>query len=98
MRRISLLWAHRGGLSFAKRRASKFTIFVRIKLMHSMKPLLALFCSVALVIAAAAPAALGQGAAVNDWTAVQSLTPGDEIVVTLKTEKETKGKFLDAGP
>ena len=64
--------------------------------MHSTKPLLALCCSVALVIAAAAPAALGQGT-VNDWPAVQSLTPGDEIVITFKTEKEIKGKFLDAG-
>ena len=65
--------------------------------MYSMKALVALFCAVALVITAAAPAALGQGTAVNDWAAVQSLTPGDEIVITLKNEKETKGKFLDAG-
>ena len=65
--------------------------------MHSMKALNALLCAVALAITAAAPAALGQGTAVNDWAAVQSLTPGDEIVITLKSDKETKGKFLDAG-
>jgi len=33
----------------------------------------------------------------DDWTVVQALTPSDQIVVTLKTEKEVKGKFLDAG-
>jgi hypothetical protein len=64
--------------------------------MHSVKALIASFCAVALLIAVAAPVALAQRT-VDDWAAVQALTPGDEIVITLKTEKETKGKFLDAG-
>ena len=34
---------------------------------------------------------------VNDWNTIQSLTPAEEIVVTLKTDREVKGKFLDAG-
>ncbi len=65
--------------------------------MHSIKALLTLYCALALLIAATAPATLAQGTAVDNWAAVQALTPGDEIVITLKTEKETKGKFLDAG-
>jgi myo-inositol-hexaphosphate 3-phosphohydrolase len=62
-----------------------------------MKALISSFCAVALVVAMAAPAALAQRSALDDWATVQSVTPGDEIVITLKTEKETKGKFLDAG-
>jgi hypothetical protein len=65
--------------------------------MHSTKALMAFFCAVALISAGAAPGALAQGTAVDNWAAVQALTPGDEIVIRLKTDKETKGKFLDAG-
>jgi hypothetical protein len=65
--------------------------------MHSTKALIAVFCAVALTVSFAAPGAFAQGTAVDNWAAVQALTPGDEIVITLKTEKETKGKFLDAG-
>jgi hypothetical protein len=65
--------------------------------MHSMKALIALFCAVVLIIGLTAPAALAQQPAADNWAAVQAITPGDEIVITLKTNKETKGKFLDAG-
>jgi len=42
------------------------------------------------------PVALGQRPAVGDWSAVQSLSPDEQIVVSLKSGKEVKGKFLDA--
>jgi hypothetical protein len=61
--------------------------------MRSMKALIA---SV-LLIAMSASGLVAQRMIVDDWAAVQALTPADEIVITLKSEKETKGKFLDAG-
>src|ERR1051326_4684565 len=65
--------------------------------MHSTKALIASLAAAALFISMITPAALAQRMAVDDWTAVQSLTPSDEVVITLKSGKETKGKFLDAG-
>ncbi len=65
--------------------------------MHSIKGLAASFAAAALLFTLITPAALAQQMVVDDWAAVQSLTPSDEIVVTLKSGKETKGKFLDAG-
>jgi hypothetical protein len=63
--------------------------------MHLMKTLVAGVCAAAL-LTLTAPITPAQNA-VDNWAAVQALTPGDEVVITLKTEKETKGKFLDAG-
>jgi Zn-dependent alcohol dehydrogenase len=40
---------------------------------------------------------MAQQPATGDWNAVQSLSPGEEIVVGLKDRNEVKGKFLDAG-
>ena len=65
--------------------------------MHSFKGLVAGFAAAALLLTVLAPAALAQQMVVDDWAAVQSLTPSDQIVITLKNGKETKGKFLDAG-
>src|ERR1044071_4804080 len=65
--------------------------------MYSIRTLIASFCALVLLLATAAPATLAQHMVIDDWAAVQAVTPGDEIVITLKTEKETKGKFLDAG-
>jgi len=53
--------------------------------------------AVALFISVLTPSVFAQQMVFDDWTAVQSLTPSDQIVITLKTEKEVKGKFLDAG-
>jgi hypothetical protein len=53
--------------------------------------------AVALFISVLTPSVFAQQMVFDDWTAVQSLTPSDDIVVTLKSEKEVKGKFLDAG-
>lgn len=65
--------------------------------MLSRKGLIAAVTVAALCLAMIAPAASAQQMVMDDWTAVQSLTPSDEIVITLKSGKETKGKFLDAG-
>lgn len=64
--------------------------------MISKRALISCFTGIALFISVLTPA-FAQQMVVNDWTAVQALVPSDEIVVTLKTEKEVKGKFLDAG-
>jgi hypothetical protein len=53
--------------------------------------------AISLFISVLTPSLFAQQMVFDDWTAVQALTPGDEIVITLKTEKEVKGKFLDAG-
>jgi hypothetical protein len=50
-----------------------------------------------LFISVLTPNAFAQRMIFDDWNAVQAVTPGEELVVTLKTEKEVKGKFLDAG-
>ncbi|HBB94975.1 MAG TPA: hypothetical protein DC054_06260 [Blastocatellia bacterium] len=57
----------------------------------------AFVAAVCLIASAMAPPALGQQAAVGDWSVVQSLSPDEQIVVSLKSGKEVKGKFLDAG-
>ena len=64
--------------------------------MRMMKALIASLCTLALLMMLA-PAAGARPTFTDDWAAVQALSPGDEIVITLKSEKETKGKFLDAG-
>jgi hypothetical protein len=51
----------------------------------------------ALFISVLTPSVFAQQMVFDDWAAVQALPPGDEVVITLKTEKEVKGKFLDAG-
>src|ERR1051325_4379555 len=51
----------------------------------------------ALFVSVLTPTTFAQRMVFDDWAAVQALTPSDEIVITLKTEKEVKGKFLDAG-
>src|SRR5215831_460792 len=65
--------------------------------MNSMKGLIAYLAAAAVLISLAMPATFAQQMIYDDWAAVQSLTPSDEIIITLKTDKEVKGKFLDAG-
>ena len=65
--------------------------------MVSKRALLSCLAAISLFISVLTPSALAQQMVFDDWTAVQSLTPSDEIVITLKTDKEVKGKFLDAG-
>ena len=43
------------------------------------------------------PAVMAQQPAIGDWNAVESLSPDQEIVISLKDGNEVKGKFLDAG-
>lgn len=63
--------------------------------MEIKKSLIA-FLVAASIILSAGPVALGQQPAVGDWSAVQSLSPDEQVVVSLKSGKEVKGKFLDA--
>src|SRR6185436_12243178 len=65
--------------------------------MVSKRALLSCLAAISLFISVLTPSALAQRMVFDDWTAVQALTPSDEIVITLKTEQEVKGKFLDAG-
>ena len=65
--------------------------------MISKRALVSLLAIISLFISVLTPAAFAQQMVFDDWTAVQSLTPSDEIVILLKTDKELKGKFLDAG-
>ena len=67
------------------------------KQMHSGRALVAYLCAICLFTSVVTPAAFAQQLVTDDWTAVQSLTPSEEIVITLKSGKKTKGKFLDAG-
>ena len=55
---------------------------------------IALIVAVCLLALGMAPAALGQQAAIGDWSVVQSLTPDEQIVISLTSGKEDKGKFL----
>ena len=64
--------------------------------MVSKRAVISCLAALSLLISVLTPSAFAQQM-VSDWTAVQSLTPSDEIVITLKTDKEVKGKFLDAG-
>jgi beta-lactamase superfamily II metal-dependent hydrolase len=61
------------------------------------KALISCLVAFSLFISVLAPSAFAQQMVFDDWTAVQALTPGDEIVISLKTNEEVKGKFLDAG-
>ena len=65
--------------------------------MVSKRALISCLAALSLFISVLTPSAFAQRMVFDDWTAVQSLTPSDEIVITLKTDKEVKGKFLDAG-
>jgi len=65
--------------------------------MISKRALISCLAAISLFISVLTPSLFAQRMVFDDWTAVQSLTPSDEIVITLKTEKEVKGKFLDAG-
>jgi len=63
----------------------------------SKRALISFFTAITLFVSILTPNTFGQRMVFDDWTAVQALTPGDEIVITLKNEQEVKGKFLDAG-
>ena len=65
--------------------------------MVSKRAVISCLAALSLFISVLTPSAFAQQMVFDDWTAVQALTPSDEIVITLKTEKEVKGKFLDAG-
>jgi hypothetical protein len=65
--------------------------------MVSKRALISCLVAISLFISVFIPSAFAQRMVFDDWTAVQTLMPSDEIVITLKTEKEVKGKFLDAG-
>ena len=65
--------------------------------MISKRALISCLAAISLFISVLTPSLFAQQMVLDDWTAVQWLTPSDEIVITLKTEKEVKGKFLDAG-
>lgn len=65
--------------------------------MVSKRALISCLAAISLFISLLTPSAFAQQMVFDDWTAVQALTPSDEVVITLKTEKEVKGKFLDAG-
>jgi hypothetical protein len=68
-----------------------------LKTVTSKRALISFFTAIALFVSILTPTTFGQRMVFDDWTAVQALTPSDEIVITLKTEQEVKGKFLDAG-
>src|SRR5580765_1155997 len=65
--------------------------------MSSRRALISCLIAASLFISVLTPNAFAQRMIFDDWNAVQAVTPGEELVVTLKTEKEVKGKFLDAG-
>ncbi len=65
--------------------------------MISKRAFISCVAVISLFISILTPITRAQRLVFDDWTAVQALTPGDEVIVTLKTEKELKGKFLDAG-
>src|SRR5216117_1735318 len=63
--------------------------------MQIRRSLTAFIIAISLMLSVA-PVALGQQSAVGDWSGVQSLSPDEQIIITLKSGKEVKGKFLDA--
>jgi hypothetical protein len=65
--------------------------------MQNKRILTVIIVSASFLISMITPAALAQQPAIDDWNAVQSLSPDQEIVVSLKNGNEVKGKFLDAG-
>ena len=64
--------------------------------MQIKKSPIACMVAVCLLISVIAPAALGQQAVIGDWSVVQSLSPDEQIIISLKNGKEIKGKVLDA--
>lgn len=65
--------------------------------MSKLRMLTLIIVSACLLSSIMSPAVIAQQPAVNDWNAVQSLSSDQEILITLKTGNEVKGKFLDAG-
>ena len=65
--------------------------------MSSKRALISCLIATSLFISVLTPSVFAQRLIFDDWNAVQAVTPGEQIVITLKTEKEVKGKFLDAG-
>ena len=63
--------------------------------MQIKRSLTAFIVATSLVLSLA-PVALAQQPAMGDWSVVQSLSPDEQIVISLKSGKEVKGKFLDA--
>jgi len=61
-----------------------------------IKRSLTAFIVAASLMLSATPVALGQQPSMGDWSVVQSLSPDEQIVISLKSGKEVKGKFLDA--
>src|SRR2546421_10707841 len=61
-----------------------------------IKRSLTAFIVAASLMVSAMSVALGQQPSMGDWSVVQSLTPDEQIVISLKSGKEVKGKFLDA--
>ena len=59
-------------------------------------PLIACLLAVSLLVSTIAPAAFAQQTARGDWTAVQSVAPGDEVSVKLKDGKKVRGRFSSA--
>jgi len=64
--------------------------------MRIKKSPIALVVAVCLIASAMEPATLGQRTAIGDWSVVQSLSPDEQIIISLKSGKEVNGKFLDA--
>ena|SRR5262252_3086482 len=65
--------------------------------MHNTRMLTVIIVLASLLISMISVPVMAQQPATGDWNAVQSLSPGQEIVVGLKDRNEVKGKFLDAG-
>jgi hypothetical protein len=65
--------------------------------MQHKRMLTVIIVSASFLISMISPAVMGQQPAIGDWNAVQSLSPDQEIVISLKSGNEVKGKFLDAG-
>ena len=61
-----------------------------------IKRSLTAFIVAASLMLSATSVALGQQRSMGDWSVVQSLSPDEQIVISLKGGKEVKGKFLDA--
>ena len=61
-----------------------------------IKRSLTAFMVAAALMLSATSVALGQQPSMGDWSVVQSLSPDEQIVISLKSRKEVKGKFLDA--
>src|ERR1043165_542699 len=58
------------------------------KQMISKRAFISCAAVISIFISILTPHTFAQRMVFDDWTAVQALTPGDEVIVTLKTEKE----------